>query len=126
MKPKLQRAAFQPTALTWRKVWLGVYGGHYDIIVMFWKRPTFGDEQQDGSKVIDLLSEYDAGNVAADMSLADFIERFPGIDLSSITQPNGRPRAIEIPAKDLLRVELALPLDENGHVQSIDFHVDWR
>ena len=59
-----------------------------------------------------------------DMGLCDFIESFPGLDLSAILT-NGCPRAIEIVKGDLLQVELMLPLDEYGCAVSVDMHYDW-
>ncbi len=132
MSKPIQRATFTPPKLTRKRVWLGAYGGHYDIVVMFAKKPTHyqmdktthdmfkGPEHE----VIDCLAEQKAGNLVGDMDPGDFTEAFPGLDLSAILT-NGRPKAIEIAKGDLIQVELMLPLDEYGRARSIDMHSDW-
>lgn len=132
MSKTIQRATFNPPKLTRKRVWIGAYGGHYDILVMFAKKPTHyrPDSVKHNMKaspdqlVVELLDESKAGNIVGDMGLCDFIEWFPGLDLSAILT-NGRPRAIEIVKGDLLQVELMLPLDEYGRALSIDMHSDW-
>lgn len=121
----MQKSTFNLPVLRPLKLWAGVYGGHYDIIVLFRTKPTRTEETAKGV-VIDCLAEAEADNIAADMSLADFTDWFPGVDLSAILHRDGRPKAIEIPADDLVEMELTLPCDERGRIDTINFHADWR
>ncbi len=134
MKPT-QSSTFVLPALKTRFFWLGVYGGHYDIAVLFWTKPAHfektgmrynGEDTNGEIDTVDLLAEQRAGNIAADMGLDSFLTYFPGFDLSAITQSNNRPRAIEIPKTDLMRVRLTLPMDKENAIDSISFHCDWR
>lgn len=133
-KPSLHKATFAPAVMQTRTFWLGAYGGHYDIIVLFAAKPTRfeesklrvrGAEKASQTQAVDCLAESNAGNLAADMALCEFLRYFPGIDLSPILH-KGRPTAVEIVGSDLMQVELTLPCDEHGRPESINMHEDWR
>lgn len=132
MRTAIQKATIVFPKLTTHKYWVGVYGGHYDIIVLFHKRPlnfeidgVLNHTTEKYVSNIDLLLEQEAGNIAADLSLGDFKILFPAIDLSSILNKRGYPNAIEIPYNELIRVELTLPAEKDGSIYSLDFHQDW-
>lgn len=123
------KAIFTPPKLKAVKLWAGLYGGHYDIIVFFKKKPTNrmddnGDARSNG-KFVDCLAENDADNIFADMGTGNFEIWFPNVDLTPYTQENGRPKDTEIPYKDLFRIELMLPLDDYGQPEPFDMKNDW-
>lgn len=125
MKGKIQSAKFTGIKSTTKKYWLGCYGGHYDIVVLFRKKPTHTCISDKDVVYIDCLEESNAGNIAGDMALDDFITYFPGLDISTLLK-NGRPKDTEIPVNGLLQVELTAPIDKYGRLISVNFHADWR
>ena len=127
------KAIFHPPTMKTFKLWAGLYGGHYDIIVFFEKPPTHITDKYkyyNGSKdkngpYVDCLAEFEIGNIFADFYLEDFRTCFPDVDLTPYTQKNGRPRAIEVPAKDLFQISLTIPVDQHNNITILIPHVDW-
>jgi hypothetical protein len=123
------KASLKPPPVRSIKLWAGLYGGHYDIIVFFKEKPTnrmsYEEDTLPRGKYVDVYEEDRADNVWSDMSLPDFQEWFPDVDLSRYTQPNGRPKDTEVPYKDLFEIELTMPLDEFDGPVTLHTDVDW-
>lgn len=111
-----------------KKVWAGVYGGHYDIIVFFSKKPKrisrkalqklyYIAEGRWPKGYYDCMSNESL--IIGDMGLPLFQKMF-GVDLSEHLN-NGRPKDTEI--IELFQIELTAPFDENGNM--LHFHIDW-
>jgi hypothetical protein len=127
---------FRLPKLTTRKYWVGAYGGHFDIVVVFFRKPACFEEFQGHHRgealegqAVDMLAEQAKENIAADLPLFMFQALFPRVDLSPILHQE-RPTAIEVVKQDLLRVELQAPVDMQDPAPhrrwlSLDFHVDW-
>lgn len=123
------KAKFTPPKMKTIKLWAGLYGGHYDVIVFFHKKPTNrmddkGDTRSKG-EYVDCLAEHEASNIYGDMGTGNFEIWFPDVDLSPYTQENGRPKDTEVPYKDLFRIELTLPVDEYGDAEPFTMKSDW-
>ncbi len=127
----IPKATLTPPNLKTFRVWCGLYGGHYDIIVFFREKPTHrmdkNDDTRSNGKYVDLLAEGQDGNIFADIATGTFEAWFPDADLTNHTDKNnvGRPNDTEIRYKDLFQIDLTLPTDENGDPEPIDFHCDW-
>jgi hypothetical protein len=107
-------------------VWIGAYGGHYDIVVLFRKKPThYCTDDTFDQKIVNLSKEHEAGNILADMHPAMLQELFPTLDLKPILKNNGRPVAIEILSNGLIKAEIAAPIDEDGDFV-LPVHNDWE
>lgn len=126
------KATFTLPKLTTKKVWAGMYGGHYDIIVFFREKPIHRMRKDDSKhargKFVDTLAESRRDNILGDTGLGYFYEYFPDVDLSKYTQrrkPHGLPRETEIPYNDLFELELTAPFNDHGYLEGISFECDW-
>lgn len=98
-------------------VWAGMYGGHYDVIVFFSKKPNlstvdtndFWDDMSDCKHI--------HKTVIGNMALEGFYELYPNADLSAHTQADGRPKDIII--LETFQIELTAPFDEYGNLLNI-------
>lgn len=111
-----------------KTVWAGMYGGHYDVIVFFSKKPKkfslrelkkhyFIKDGNFPNGYYDCLHNDDL--IIGDMNLSDFLDLF-NVDLSQYLE-NGRPKDTEI--IEVFRLELTTVFDEHGQLPY--FHVDW-
>lgn len=107
-----------------KKVWAGLYGGHFDVIVFFRKKPkaTFVERKV---RYIDCLEEYNNKNIIGDMFLGDFRVFYPDADLTPYTQSSGRPKAIEIPSEDIFQIELTTMWDDYGDMLGCRTRNEW-
>jgi len=106
-----------------KKLWAGIYGGHYDVIVFFKAKPEVSKEVHnhiDGGKWYDCFDNKDL--IVGSMALDDFYTLFPDADISEYTQENGRPMAIEIP--EVFEIELTSVFDEHGDMEQFNFDLD--
>ncbi len=123
------KATLTPPPMRTIRLWAGLYGGHYDIIVFFNKKPThrmtYSTDRDDQGKYVDVYEEKLSENVWSDMALDDFCKWFPHVDLTPYTQANGRPKDTEVPYKDLFEIELTMPLDDFDSPKTLNMGVDW-
>jgi hypothetical protein len=112
-----------------KTVWAGLYGGHYDVIVFFDKKPIKSEFEHNHVKG----DWYDVGDnadlVCGSMCLGQFYELFPDADLREYTQQRestdtlgGRPLEIEIPK--VFEIEITTIFDKHDKMDSIQFHED--
>lgn len=83
-----------------KKVWAGMYGGHYSAIVFFLKLPFRSQDKDHGGFNGNWYDPGDSRNkdlVCGSMWLSDFKELYPDIDI-------GEPKDIEITS--LIQLEL--------------------
>ncbi len=123
------KATFNPPKLKTVKLWAGLYGGHYDMIVFFKKKPKNrmdmqGDARSNGD-FVDCLAEQTDENIFGDMGMGNFEDWFTEVDLTPFTQANGRPRETEVPYSDLFQIQLTVPVDEYGQPEPFNMKVDW-
>ena len=115
------RSTLTPANMTPVRLWAGVYGGHYEVIVFFREKPTHrmdkNNDTKANGKFVDVYEESVAGNVFADLAFGTFEAWFPG------DWP--LPTATEVVYRELFEVELTIPLDEDGEWEGLDVHVDW-
>lgn len=123
MKRKVTNAKLVLPELEYRKVWAGLYGGHYDVIVFFSKKPAKAKEAyRKGWKVLyDCLENEKL--IVGDMSLCDFRTLYPNVDLTPYTQENGRPKEIEV--TEIFQLNLQCTWDKYGKMEDFRFHNDW-
>ncbi len=104
-----------------KKVWAGMYGGHYDVIVFFKYKP-----KKDTSTHHMIKSFYDCYDnrelIIGDLDMITFNELYPNADLSAYLI-NGRPKEIEIP--EVFQIEIEAFWDEDGKMRSINYNLDW-
>jgi len=113
------------------KVWAGVYGGHYDIIVFFKSKPVPSKEEHNyiDGQWYDCSENKDL--IIGDMVLGQFKEYYPdavkGLKpylQDDLNEPgDGRPMEVEIP--EVFEMEITTMIDEYGDMEKIDFHTDW-
>ena len=118
------KATFTPKLQT-KKVWAGLYGGHYDVIVFFSDKPRVEEGDIDtserlygGKGVIDEDKKLALGS----MSLEQFYELYPNADISAFAQDNGRPK--DTVFVEFFELELEAPVDEDGAFESFDYDMD--
>ncbi len=123
------KGTLTPPAMKPVRLWAGLYGGHYDMIVFYREKPTRSDEDDD--RLVDTYAEHKAGNVFADMATGTFEAWFPElyqqlIELRLVNPDNaGRPWDTEVRWTELFEVELTIPLDEDGEWEGLTVHDDW-
>lgn len=118
---------FKMPKLTPKTVWVGAYGGHTDLIVLFSKMPV---PEEDGATNGNILRRGDKQYcpltneelIVGAMWLDQFKKCYPDADISSILDKRGRPLDIEI--TKLLKIRLEIPMGSNGHANNIDFYAD--
>lgn len=108
------------------KAWAGMYGGHYDVIVFFKKKPPLSKEPYYNPNIIDgkyydLIEARDLGIIIGSLCLPDFKEHYPDADITPYLE-NERPKGIEI--VEVFQIEIEGALDEWGHFRSLVFNVD--
>lgn len=106
-------AKYSPPELSIRNVWAGLYGGHYDVIVFFKERPNLK---------IDFPLLENANLIVGAMYLCDFVELYPGVDLSAYTQPNGRPLSTEV--EDTFQMTLEAYWEDTHEARSKKYHFE--
>lgn len=116
----LRKIVFVPPGMKTKRLWVGAYGGHYDIVIFFMKKPT---TRIDETRFIDLLKEKE--NIVASMDTGDFDSWFGGIGaLSTIFQKNGRPKDTEIEIDNLIQLEITAPFDRHGRLIGFEPRAD--
>ena len=107
-----------------KKVWFGLYGGHYDVIVFFKEKPVKNDE---GYYCIHDNGGGQNSKAIGAMSLPDFYLLYPTADLREHTQQRdskdtlgGRPMDIEI--YDVFEMEITTAFNQWGDIYS--FHAN--
>lgn len=66
--------------LTTKKVWAGMYGGHYDVIIFFHTKPVLSDDETRYGQIYDLIDNKDC--IAGAMWLPDFHELTGATDMT--------------------------------------------
>lgn len=114
-KIKMIKAKFTLPKLKTKKVWVGLYGGHYDVIVFFKEKPVLNDDEY--YCIID-----NKGKALGSMSLTDFYTFYPDADMSACTREDGRPKDVEI--YELFEMEITTAFDQWGDMHSIECDED--
>jgi hypothetical protein len=118
-------ARYKHPKTKFKRVWVGMYGGHYDIIVFFKRKPKKSKEDY---KLIDCIKGkyYDCYDnkdlIVGDMSLCDFEVLYPEVDLSPYLD-NGRPKEIEI--TEVFQIKLEAVWDKYNTIEEYKMHIDW-
>ena len=112
-------------------VWAGLYGGHYDCIILFDQQPTPSKEEHNYIEGTWYDCSENSEKIIASMELGQFKRCFPGAAKAlrpylqdDLSEPgDGRPMEIEIP--EIFQMELQVPLDKDGFMDRINFSLDW-
>lgn len=89
MKNTLPIAKYKHPKTETRKVWIGSYGGHYEALFIFKKKPKKTEYLNDGTKYYCIVDNSDL--VIGSMYLCDFEELYPDFDMNLL-----KPKHIEI------------------------------
>jgi len=116
------KAEFQPPKLSIRKVWAGIYGGHYNCIVFFKSKPklskeSYGYEWFD-EKYIDMVDNKDL--TCGAMWYGDFEQLYPKAFLQ--LKPIFERRRIEI--VEVFQIELEAVWDKYNELEKFEFRAD--
>lgn len=112
-----------------KKIWAGIYGGHYSIIVLFSKKPKRVSKKKLLKSYWLPKDRYPTGYydclaqesiIIGDMELSSFQQMFT-LDLSRYLN-DGRPKDTEI--IEVFQLELTAQFDEGGKLPC--FHNDWK
>lgn len=103
----MKKAIFKLPKMKTKIVWYGSYGGHYDCIIFFKKKPTMVESNSIHytEDEVDLVQESQDKNVLGGMWPQDF-EDLTGIKI--------KPSEIEI--TKVYKLELTAPWDEYGYL----------
>lgn len=113
------KAELKPRRYKTAKCWYGLYGGHYNVIVFFKKKPTHYVDYRTVPNCLDLLEESAHKNILGSMYLEDFLE------MSGLDRNDFIPEDIEI--VKVHRIEVTFPADEYGDMETHQFNVDgWQ
>lgn len=116
---KIVDAKIKFPKLSTKTVWAGVYGGHYDQIVFFSKKPVKSKDYN-----VNLYDCYDNKEIIiGDMGLGEFKELYPGADLSAFLDQSGKPKDIEV--VEVFQIRLEAMYDEYGNPSSLTFRDQW-
>ena len=103
-----------------KKVWVGLYGGHYDVIVFFKEKPTPFEDSTETEIWYEMGDNMEIA--IGSMCLGQFYELYPNVDIKAYTQEDGRPLDIEIP--EVFEMEITTIFDKNGFMETIQHHED--
>jgi hypothetical protein len=120
----METASLKMPKISTKNIWFGIYGGHYDCITFFDRKPKKSKEDYNLIDVIkgkyyDLLENKQ--KIVGTMYLSEFEELYPDFDLSfHLVEGNGgmRPKAIEI--IEVFQLKLQAYWDE-GKMRTINF-----
>lgn len=119
MQPKkhIERVPLSIPKLTYKRVWYGVYGGHYSVIVFFKNKPILSKEDFPGSmdcKWYDCLEN--KNKIIGAISLYEFIGLYP-------CMAHIEASAIEITTVDQIYLQAAW--NKYGDMSTIFRRIDW-
>lgn len=109
-------AKYKHPKMATKKVWVGMYGGHGDVIVFFTKKPK---KNQYGEYSV--IAPENKAVYFASMWLCEFLEVYPNVDLSQYLE-NGRPKDIEI--TEVFQMKIEVSIDDWGQGRTIDYNAD--
>lgn len=110
--------------------WAGMYGGHFDIIVLFKTRPTQFEEWDGGTREVQVGVEKDEGNWLCTLSISAFADWWPDAWVEITKSPfvhrldSGQPRHTDIHEEDLFELEIEMPVDETGEPIGLNYCED--
>ena len=121
-KPFFIKAKLCPPKTSIKKVWAGIYGGHYDCIVFFKKKPklskeAYGYEWFD-EKYIDMVENKDL--TCGAMWYADFETLYPEAAIQ--IRPIFENRRIEI--VEVFQIGLEAVWDKYNELERFEFRAD--
>ena len=111
-------AVFNIPKMKTKKVWIGGYGGHYEAIVIFNKKPVYSKAEHNHikGKWIDLLDNKE--NIAGCLSPCEFKKWF-GVDVSKCI------KAIE--PTELIEINITACFDKYNKLENCSFDLDgWQ
>ncbi|WP_137905520.1 hypothetical protein [Chryseobacterium sp. 2VB] len=115
MKTKIPIAKYIHPKTQIKKVWIGSYGGHYEAIFFFKKKPKKTSELNDGTKYYCIVDNRDL--VIGSMFMGDFKELYPDFDMNII-----KPKDIEI--TEVIQIMFEAVYDKYGDLVSYKYNAD--
>ena len=116
------KAKLHPPKTSVKKVWAGIYGGHYDCIVFFKAKPKLSKESYGynwfNEKYIDMIENKDL--TCGAMYYCDFEKLYPNaaLQIKSIYEK----RRIEI--VEVFQIELEAVWNKYNNLEMFNFRVD--
>ncbi len=102
-----------------KKVWAGLYGGHYSIIVFFKEKPKTKEET---GSTLD-YGNYDCYDnkdlIIGDMPLEHFLTVFPDANIEQYLE------TMDIEVEEVFEMEITTCFDKDGYMQGWVFKEDW-
>lgn len=105
-------ANYQRPLLTFKTVWAGAYGGHYDAIIFFKNKPKITSYTTLDNKTVGC------------MFLCDFQELYPKADISALLDPENNNRPFDIEVSNFIKIKLEGFWDEDGFLVDYNMHAD--
>lgn len=113
-------AVYKQPKLTFKTVWAGIYGGHYDAIVFFKKKPKLSKGKE--NFLTHELKYYDMVDnkhlTCGAMWLGDFEELYPTVDIKEYYES----RETEI--VQVFKLKLQAAWDKYGELNTINLRAD--
>ncbi len=101
-----------PTLIT-RKVWIGYYFNHYNVIVIYKEKPVIGTSEEG---VYDTFDNRD--KIAGCLLMDEFTELFPDLDISPI-QDKKTGNVRDMQTMVLIEAFISAPFDAKGCLVSV-------
>ena len=86
MKNTIPIAKYKHPKTQTKKVWIGSYGGHYEALFIFKKKPKKTEELNDGTKYYCIADNQDL--VIGSMYMCDFEILYPDFDMNLLKPEN--------------------------------------
>jgi len=104
-----------------RNVWIGCYGGHYGVVMVFSKKPELQDDFRGGK-----CYPIDDPNLVATVGMGDW-ESWFGMEIlqqCGLLQSDDYLRPLDTECRKVVQVELTAPWDEHGNLIGMNTTVD--
>lgn len=110
-KTEAKIALYKHPKMTFKTVWIGAYGGHFNALIFFAKKPK-----------VTAYTSIDNKTVGG-MYLEDFQQLYPNCDISELLDPNNDNKPYEIEVSNFIKVKLQAAWEYDGtRIESFDFH----
>lgn len=98
--------------MSFKTVWIGAYGGHFDALIFFNKKP-----RKTAYTSID-------NETCGGMYLCDFQKLYPDCDISELLNPDNHNRPYEIEVSNFIKVKLQAVWEDGfaKRIENFDFH----
>lgn len=104
-------AKYKHPKMQYKTIWIGAYGGHFDALIFFEKKPKITKYTSIDNKTV------------GGMYLCDFQRLYPDCDISELLDPYNNNRPYEIEVSNFIKVKIQAVWEEDmSIIESFDFH----